>query len=562
MILNIVVILFILFMIYWWGAQGLFSAFLHLTITIVAGAVALSLWEPIAVPLLGTPLGTLAWGLALVAPFALLLIVLRVLSDKLIPGNVQYQPILSNVLGGACGFAAAVLTAGLMVIGLGFMPMGPFLFGVQPYALTTDNNQLLVSDSGDGMSSLWVPVDSWTEQFYDFASRGSFGTGTPLARYQPDLAQQAHLSRLTVDEKVSNVVAPSTVEITNVFVHPTVVPGLDDDITANFPAEYNQADHKVLVIETTWENRADAPTTYDRDSTARIFWNQVRLVTDAYETGDTPAVYGPIAITQEDVVSNSRVFRPWNQTATFAFSTRTEPLIFTFLLPEDADPSYLLLRNTRYEVADLVPRSEPVAMLITDALGAPDEAARAAAAEAAEEQTNFPSGQPIELTDSLPWSFSANSVTGIEHNNQGAINGGRATVQGGGAGAGGQRTTLRRMYAPQHQRMVRLAVRTRTAQSFLGNAIAAAERLSPIWIEDANGNRTQPLAFAIDKGRGDGGMVVYYGEPMRSAQQIPTHEMTGNNILYLYFLVTPGVTIESYHLGNNHSESVELAIPR
>ncbi|MEM6332379.1 MAG: hypothetical protein AAF823_03465 [Planctomycetota bacterium] len=557
MILNIALILFILFMTYWWGAQGLFSAFLHLMVTIVAGALALSLWEPIAVPLLGTPVGTLAWGLALVGPFALLLIVLRLLSDKFITGNVLYQPILSNILGGACGFAAAVLTSGLIIIGLGFMPMGPFLFGVQPYAITSDNNQLTVSK---GTTSLWVPADKWTEGFYDFVSSGSFGTSTPLARYQPELATQAHLSRLAVDEKTSNVVAPGTVEVSAVYVHPTVVPGLDDDIAAQLPAEYQQSDHKILVIETVWENLPGSPTTYDRDNTARIYWNQVRLVTDAYESDETPAIYGPIAITQEDVVTNARVFRSWDQTATFAFSTRTEPLIFTFLLPEDAEPSYLLLRNTRFEIAERVPRSEPVAMLITDALGAPEEGVEVV--DGGDDASASGSGsQALEITDALPWAFSVNSVGGVRHNNQGSMTGGRANVPAG-TSTGGQSTTVRRMYAPPHQTMVRLAIRTRTAQAHLGNALAAAEKQSEIWLEDANGNRSNPLAFVVDKGRGDNGMDIYYGEPMRNAQLIPTHEMTGNNVLYLYFLVTPGVTIERYHLGDNFSEDAELAIPR
>ena len=51
MILNIIVLVFVLLIGYWWANQGLFSAIIHLLCVIVAGAIALALWEPIGVGL-------------------------------------------------------------------------------------------------------------------------------------------------------------------------------------------------------------------------------------------------------------------------------------------------------------------------------------------------------------------------------------------------------------------------------------------------------------------------------------------------------------------------------
>ena len=49
MLLNILVIVFILGMAYWWGIQGFFSGLLHCAVVITAGALALAIWEPLSV---------------------------------------------------------------------------------------------------------------------------------------------------------------------------------------------------------------------------------------------------------------------------------------------------------------------------------------------------------------------------------------------------------------------------------------------------------------------------------------------------------------------------------
>ena len=41
MFLNILVLLFVVFMVYWWSDQGTFSALLHLVLTICAALIAL-----------------------------------------------------------------------------------------------------------------------------------------------------------------------------------------------------------------------------------------------------------------------------------------------------------------------------------------------------------------------------------------------------------------------------------------------------------------------------------------------------------------------------------------
>jgi len=551
MLINFAILLFLAFVAYWWASQGLFSALLHLVVTVVAGALALCVWEPIATRMLGTAVAPMAWGVGLLLPFAVALILLRLLADRLIRGNVQHQPIVSFVVGGAFGLGSAVLTAGITIIGLGFLPFGPAMAGIQPYAVS-GNNEVV-----PGPASLWVPVDNWTEGFYDYLSKGAFGTATPLARYQPDLAEQANLSRLGLDENASRVAHPDNVEITELYAHPVQVPGLPDAIADTLGPEYQQANRQLVLLETTWKNLPDIPTTYDRDNTARVFWNQVRLVTDADDADGNLEVHGPIGITQQDVTTGGRVFRPWDDTQTFAFATTTEPLVFAFLLPEDADPTYVLIRNTRFDLTDEVPDTPTEPDSLVEAMGELDASA-VADGEGEASAGPIEAGEEIGLSAQLPRGFSPNYAQGIDHNGAGAVNGGRGTARPGGRLSA--KLAVNQMYAPDHQRMVRLTLDRRQAQSIFGNSLSSANRDAEIWLTDTNDNRWRPTGFVVDKGR-EAGMVIYYG-PMDNASEIPTHEMAGNDTLYIYFLVSKGVTIDSYHLGDDFSQDINLPIPR
>ncbi|MEM0913867.1 MAG: hypothetical protein AAGK09_04575 [Planctomycetota bacterium] len=553
MLLNIILILFLLFITYWWASQGLFSSLLHLVVTIVAGAMALCLWEPLASRMLASAVAPMAWAIGLVLPFALFLTLLRLLSDRLIRGNVQHQQIVGWVFGGAFGLISGVLTAGLVIIGLGFMPFTPDLGGVQPLAVSNATGSVGPNPGG---GKLWVPVDRWTQGFYNYMSRGAFGTSTPLARYQPDVAQQAHLTRLPLDENASRTAHPDNVEITALLAHPVQVAGMPDTIASTLGDRYQRSGYQLVVLETTWEN-AGVATTYDKDATARVFWNQVRLVTDADDLEKPVEVYGPVAITQEDVATGRRVYRPWNDAETYAFSTRKEPLVFTFLIPENQTPSFVLIRNTRFDLSDAVPDepSEPDALVT--ALGGVPQGGGEEATAAAEP---IDPTQALGISKALPWTFAANSAdVSIQNNGSGAITGGGGTARGG--GRGGARTTVKEFFVPSHQRMLRLQVARGQAQAAFGAALAAAERNQRIWLRDTNGNEWTPNAWVVDKGRGTGGMRLAYG-PIDNASTIPTYEMTGNDKLYLYFLVSPGVTIDSYHLGDNIAQDVNIPVPR
>ena len=138
MILNLLVIAFVLGMAYWYALQGLFTAFTHILVVIAAGSMALALWEPLVINFLAYRMPAFAWGVGLLAPFALLLIFLRLAVDRLVPMNLQFPNLANLIGGGVLGALSGVLTAGFLIIGIGFFPLPPRTLGYQPYVVAAD----------------------------------------------------------------------------------------------------------------------------------------------------------------------------------------------------------------------------------------------------------------------------------------------------------------------------------------------------------------------------------------------------------------------------------------
>lgn len=182
-VFNLLVAGLVLLIAYWWGNQGFFSAIIHLVCVIVAGAIALALWEPLTVGLLlrGGFFDSYAWGFGLVGLFTVLLFVLRLATNRLVPANV-HLPHWANLAGGLpVGAAAGVLTVGILLIGVGFVQSQREILGFVGYAVNSQSGQV------SRVNSLWLPAHRWTAGFYGWASVTSLRSGRPLQHYSPDL---------------------------------------------------------------------------------------------------------------------------------------------------------------------------------------------------------------------------------------------------------------------------------------------------------------------------------------------------------------------------------------
>ncbi|MDA1105153.1 MAG: hypothetical protein O2855_00995 [Planctomycetota bacterium] len=224
MTLQIITLVFIALIAYWWANQGTFSAFLHLTCVILAGALTFAFWEPLSVMLLPS-LKDHAWSVSFLGLFAILLLVFRVAFDRLAPGNLNFPQWVNYVFGGAFGAAAGVLTVGMLIIGMGFTQSLDSLLGFYGWTRVPENR-------GQPYESqrLFLPAHQLTAGFFGMLSGGSLSPIKPtgLRDYYPDLARTAlSLHRDSWDSGQGKTsVNPADIKVTGFFFDESY--GFDD----------------------------------------------------------------------------------------------------------------------------------------------------------------------------------------------------------------------------------------------------------------------------------------------------------------------------------------------
>ncbi|MAD78065.1 MAG: hypothetical protein CMJ51_01675 [Planctomycetaceae bacterium] len=203
-------ILIVLLATYWFGfKEGFFSGLIHLACVICAGAMAFAFWEPLAHTMLGGAMKEYAWGVSLLTIFCFSLFIFRLAGNLLIPDRLNF-PHLADIIGGSTtGFASGVLTAGIGLIGLGFLPVGTLGGGF----VRTQSNA-----AQPAVKSSISPAVLATESFYDTLSLGAFAPLTnrgSLATSYPALSKQAWgLQRDTVKSgRIELSISPDDITI-------------------------------------------------------------------------------------------------------------------------------------------------------------------------------------------------------------------------------------------------------------------------------------------------------------------------------------------------------------
>lgn len=199
-----------------WMPKGFFSAALHLVCTIVAGAIAFALWEPLSILLLrvapttgaGRVLLDSAWAVALGVTFSLAVILLRTATDSVIRKNANTSDQFNNLGGAVCGGLTGVICAGILTISLGTLRLGT----QWPLSVT-------YNDEAEGRGSIVFtknPMKPWVDvivaKFYGMASSGALRPldGISLAHQYPEgvHVMQAALRLTNSEGKGRNTLKP------------------------------------------------------------------------------------------------------------------------------------------------------------------------------------------------------------------------------------------------------------------------------------------------------------------------------------------------------------------
>src|SRR5687767_15575014 len=103
MLLSLICLILIGVIAFFHYTQGFWSATLSAFLTILAAALAVSYHEVVVTSLLKGQVADHAHAIALIAIFALSYLILRVMFDMMIPGNIRFPVIADKVGAGAMG---------------------------------------------------------------------------------------------------------------------------------------------------------------------------------------------------------------------------------------------------------------------------------------------------------------------------------------------------------------------------------------------------------------------------------------------------------------------------
>lgn len=353
MAMNIAITAIVAMIAYWWSGQGFFSSLLHFACVLAAGAIAFAAWEPFVefgFSRSSSPLmHDIAWGVALMLVFGLSLPLLKMVTEKACPANIDFSHLVNLVGGGIFGILSGIVTGGILLIGL------QFIQGPTPLLPVTENLGYVGWTLGEDAqitrnTKLWVPVDELTARYYSEASRGSMFVINSLAEWHPNLDVQASLYRQSYGDGGSHMgMKAGQIEVTDA-VRLAVDQEWQRMLPECVPSEYKSGD--VYVLHTSINNSA-----WDGGDKLRLSRAQVRLVVydqdvDAF-VAVHPHAYYQISRT-DDPTEGRFEFVTTDDYATSVGAGSETRIRFEFIVPTGAELHHLIVRQTRAHIPDTI----------------------------------------------------------------------------------------------------------------------------------------------------------------------------------------------------------------
>ncbi len=520
-VLNITIIALVLLIAYWWATQGAFSAIIHLLCVIVAGALALAFWEPLTMGLLlrGTGFDVYAWGVGLVGIFVVALVGLRLLTNKLLPANVDLPHWANLALGFPVGAVAGVLSIGMLILGAGHVQSERQVLGFAGYARDTRDGKV------KELQPLWLPCHQITDVFYSWLSVNALRSRRPLRQYSPDLYRQAAgLVRDSFKQGRGQVaLAESAATIQGTYLSP---PHMGR-----------------CAVRVRFGRRAK-----DFGDQLTVSASQLRLIGAAAGAQDRPYVAHPVRWSQH--VSADRVetflFDDLSHYITSVPGRDEAEVVIEFPLPAGVQPRFIQIKGTRFEIQRI---EEMTASGYDEILGrALESVSIAPAADTRGARTITPPDIRV-ANDISPVLVSTNELPpGIKADKN------KYLVEGDGFFRGKRKFPSRALrilgiYEPAKTKIVKVDVSRRSSADIYRSAKERAGSGATPQLVDSRGNTYTAIGFIHERPEG----VQIKLDPRRGiddADDLPHLPTTGKQKLTLLFQVTEGVTIVSFRLGD------------
>lgn len=314
MVFNLLMFVLLVAIVYFHFLQGAFSALISAVVAFLAACIALGLHENIVVSLLGGKMIDYAVSMSMIGLFALTYLVLRLMIDKLIPGNVRLPVTADRIAAVIFGIAAGTVTTGILSLAAQALPTGTYTIDFSRFATKDDRTVAMNLGTGNfsnediaiagelespvaaeaTRASMWLPVDSWTLSMVGFQSEsGALAGPTNFRAIHPDFIAQQALARTGAEagQKITTLATlggEPRVSLNETFILTRPLQQVDGEIKAirsrTLDPVLKPTDSQVLLVIRLDINSNEA----DKDELVRFSPGAVRLVAggkDIYPLG-------------------------------------------------------------------------------------------------------------------------------------------------------------------------------------------------------------------------------------------------------------------------------------
>ncbi|MCC6422864.1 MAG: hypothetical protein IT447_05245 [Phycisphaerales bacterium] len=328
---NIIIIVLIGLIAFFHYVQGFFGATISAFIAIIAAMLAFGYHETLVMMLLKGRFGDQALAMSLIILFAAIYVILRLIFDKAIPGNVRFPAVVDKVGGAIMGIIAGIFATGIFALAAQSLPFGTTIAYFSRYPVTdrpvkvTIDNRMYDAQVFDEISvdqigasadvednaraqSLFPSVDEMVLGLADHLSGGSLAGQRTVHSIHPDYAMEMFASRLGVQPGASHTAinipgVAEWVKVNGVYSLSQVAQS-DAEVstirTRKLPVILKPAtDQVLLVVRTIFDINAT-----DKDKIFRFSPGAVRLVANGKN-------YHPIGTLENaNLLINNRVDDP------------------------------------------------------------------------------------------------------------------------------------------------------------------------------------------------------------------------------------------------------------
>jgi hypothetical protein len=218
MVFSIIMIFLVGAIAYFHYVQGFFSATLSAVFATIAAVVAVGWHESVVESLLAGRYADQANAMAVCVMFGVVYLVLRLVTDKFVYGNVRL-PVLADKIGaGVMGVIVGLLATGVISYAAQSLPMPPTVAGYGRMDIAGERSGFAVpplpgkQQSRDGyvydeiaadaltgqQSGMFLPVDEFVLGAVSMMSEGSLARAQPVKRVHPDWLLELFGQRLGI----------------------------------------------------------------------------------------------------------------------------------------------------------------------------------------------------------------------------------------------------------------------------------------------------------------------------------------------------------------------------